>query len=185
MVSPGTGVIEVGALFLLFLSGYAMFRLPINIWALILLLVGVIPFVIALRRARHWVFLLVSLTALIIGTIFLFRSETGSPAIDPVLAVVVSASALGVFWIIGRRGVEAVLQAPAFDLDRMGGMTGDARSSVHEQGTVYVNGEEWTARSEEPIEVGQRIQVIGREGLVLLVELYKTGKAIQQENQEE
>ena len=31
MVSPGTGVIEVGALFMLFLAGYAMFRLPINI----------------------------------------------------------------------------------------------------------------------------------------------------------
>ena len=121
MVSPGTGVIEVGALFLLFLSGYAMFRLPINIWALILLLVGVIPFVIALRKARHWIFLIVSLAALIIGTIFLFRTETGLPAIDPLLAVVVSVSALGVFWIVGRRGVEAVLQAPTFDLERMGG----------------------------------------------------------------
>lgn len=170
LVSPGTGIIELGALFMLFLAGWSMFRLPINLWALILLVLGVIPFVFALRRVKHWIFLLISLAALIVGTIFLFRTDTGAPAIDPVLAVVVSISALAVLWIIGRRGLEAVLQAPSFDLDRLQQQTGVAKNDILAEGTVYVGGEEWTARSQRPIQAGSRIRVIGREGLVLLVE---------------
>jgi len=170
LVSPGTGFVEIGALFMLFLAGYSMFRLPINVWALILLLLGVVPFILAMRRVGHWIFLLVSLLALIVGTIFLFKTESGTPAIDPVLAVIVSVSALGVLGIIGRRGVEAVLQAPSFDLNRLMGMNGIARSDIHKEGTVYVQGEEWTARSQAPILAGSRIRVTGREGLMLLVE---------------
>jgi membrane-bound serine protease (ClpP class) len=170
LASPGTGFIELGALFLLFLAGFSMFRLPINLWALIVLILGVVPFMLALRRVRHWSFLLVSLTALIVGTIFLFRTDSGAPAIDPTLAVIVSVSALGVLWIIGRRGLEAVLQAPSFDLDRLVDQTGMARNDILEEGTVYVQGEEWTARSEHQIKAGSRIRVTGREGLVLLVE---------------
>ncbi len=176
LVSPGSGFIELGAVFLLFLAGYSMFRLPINIWALVLLLLGVIPFILTLRKVRHWAFLAVSLAALIIGTVFLFRTENGAPAIDPVLAVIVSVSALGVMWVIGRRGVEAVMQAPSFDLDRLAGKVGEARTAVHREGTVYVHGEEWTARSQEPIPAGSPVKVTGREGLVLLVE------ALQQES---
>ncbi len=175
LVSPGSGIIELGAVFLLFLAGYSMFRLPINIWALVLLILGVIPFILALRKVRHWAFLAVSLAALIAGTVFLFRTENGAPAIDPVLAVIVSISAMGVLWIIGRKSVEAVLQAPSFDLDRLAGQVGEARTAVHWEGTVYVRGEEWTARSQAPIPAGSRVKVIGREGLALLVE------ALQQE----
>ena len=170
LISPGTGIIEAGAFFMLFLAGYSMFRLPFNLWALILLLVGVVPFLIALRKAHHWIFLLISLVALIVGTVFLFRTETGAPAIDPALAVVVSLSAVGVLWIVGRRSVDAVLQAPSFDLDRLSEKTGIARTDVHDEGTVYVMGEDWTARSAALIKEGTHIRVIGREGLVLLVE---------------
>lgn len=169
LVSPGTGIIELGALFMLFLAGWSMFRLPINLWALIVLVLGVVPFILALRRVRHWAFLLVSLAALIVGTVFLFRTETGALAIDPVLAVIVSISALGVLTIIGRRGLEAVLQAPSFDLERLQGATGVAQNDIVEEGTVYVQGEEWTARSDRPIKAGSRIRVVGREGLSLRV----------------
>jgi membrane-bound serine protease (ClpP class) len=171
-MSPGTGFVEIGGLFMLVLAGYSMLRLPINLWALIVLVVGVIPFLFALRRARHWAFLLISLSTLIVGTVFLFRTESGAPAIDPLLAVFVSIATLGVLWIIGRRSVEAVLQSPSFDLERLSGKTGEAHDDVEDEGTVYVLGEEWSARSEKLIRAGSRIRVIGRTGLVLLVEQF-------------
>ena len=43
LFTPGTGILEIGALFAIFLAGYAVYSLPINLWALILLVVGVIP----------------------------------------------------------------------------------------------------------------------------------------------
>ncbi|MCE5207490.1 MAG: hypothetical protein LLG42_04180 [Chloroflexi bacterium] len=174
LISPGTGFLEVIGLFILFLAGYAMFRLPIQIWALVLIVLSIIPFVISLRIVKHWGLLLLSLVGLIIGTIFLFPAENGSPAIHPVLAVVVSFSALMVLWIIGRRSMEAVSQKPAFDLERLVGQTGEARADFKDEGTVYVMGEEWTARTSHPVHQGSHVKVTGREGLVLLVEEVKT-----------
>jgi len=37
LFTPGTGFLEVGALLAIFLAGYALFNLPFNLWALILL----------------------------------------------------------------------------------------------------------------------------------------------------
>lgn len=173
LMSPGTGFMEVIALFLLFLAGYALFRLPINIWALVLVLFSIIPFVISIRfYKRRWV-LLLSMLILIIGTIFLFQGEGGKPAIQPVLAVVVSLSALTVMWIIGRRTMEAVSQRPSFDLERLVGKVGEASSDFQSEGPVYVMGEEWSARIDHPIRKGSRVKVTGREGLVLIVEEVK------------
>jgi membrane-bound serine protease (ClpP class) len=170
LISPGTGFMEIIALFILALAGFSMFRLPIHFWALALIVVSVIPFVISLRWVRHWALLLVSLAGISAGAIFLFRTENGAPAINPLLAVVVTVSALMVLWIVGRRSMEAVQRAPAFDMQHLIGQTGEARNDFTDEGTVYVMGEEWTARANRPVRQGSRIRVTGREGLVLLVE---------------
>lgn len=170
LFSPGTIILEISAVFALFLAGYGMYRLPTNTWALILLIVGVFPFLIALRRSRNWIFLLISLAALIIGTIFIFRSESGRPAIHPVLAIFMSVTATGMLWFIGRKAIEAIEQAPSFDLGRLDGMIGEARTDINRDGAVYVNGEEWSARSAAAIKAGSIVRVISREGLILIVE---------------
>ncbi len=170
LASPGTGFMEVIALFLLFLAGYALFRLPIHYWALGMVLFSIIPFIISIRFFRRKWLLLLSMVILIVGTIFFFQGEGNKPAIQPVLAVVVSLSALTGMWIIGRRSIEAVLMRPVFDLDRLMGKIGEARADFQSEGPVYVMGEEWSARSNHPSQKGSRVRVIGREGLVLLVE---------------
>jgi len=50
------------------------------------------------------------------------------------------------------------------------GKEGETRTEVYLDGTVYVGGEEWTARSEDPIPAGMPVRVIGRDGLVVVVE---------------
>jgi membrane-bound serine protease (ClpP class) len=184
LISPGTGLLEIFALFVLALAGFSISRLPIHTWALVLILLSIIPFVISLRFVRHWALLLVSLIGITTGTIFLFRTETGAPAIHPLLSIVVTASALIILWLVGRKSMEAVQLAPVFSLDRLIGQTGEARNnfSYPEEGAVHVMGEEWTARpaqpSTAPIHEGSRIRVTGREGLVLLVEEVKDNTSI-------
>ena len=41
ILTPGTGILEISALFFLILAGWGVFNLPINYWALILLVLGV------------------------------------------------------------------------------------------------------------------------------------------------
>lgn len=170
LFTPGTGFLEVGVLLAIMLAGYAIIRQPINLWALILLAVGVIPFLFALRRYKHWLYLVPATLSIVIGSIFLFRSETGSTAINPVLATLMSVITVVMLWVIGRKGIEALKLQPSQDLSVLIGQTGVARSDIRNSGTIYVGGEEWTARSGKLIKEGYPARVIDREGLVLLVE---------------
>jgi membrane-bound serine protease (ClpP class) len=170
LFSPGTGVLEVGAIFMIILAGYSIYNLPINAWALVILLAGVFPFLLALRKSRHWLYLIVALVAFVVGSIFLFHSDKGATAINPVLASVVSVIMVPLVWIIAKRSIEAISRKPDFNLEDLIGATGDARSEIEREGTVYIFGEEWSARSSEPIPAGSRIRVVSRDGLVLFVE---------------
>lgn len=170
LFTPGTGFLEVGVLLAIMLAGYAIIRQPINLWALILLAVGVIPFLIALRKFKQWMYLVPAIVSIVVGSVFLFRTETGSPAINPVLATLMSVITVVMLWVIGRKGIEALRLQPSQDLAVLIGQTGVARSDIRNSGAIYVGGEEWTARSEKLIKEGTPARVTGREGLVLLVE---------------
>lgn len=170
LFTPGTGFLEIGALFAIFLAGYALYNLPFNLWALILLVVGVVPFVIAVRKSKRWIWLIPSAASLIVGSIFLFRAEDGSPAINPIFAAVTSVIAVLLLWFIGRKSIEAMKIKPIQSLDRLIGLVGESLSDIQNDGTVYVGGEQWTARSEKLIKQGSQVRVVKREGLVLVVE---------------
>ncbi len=171
LFSPGTGVVEIGALFALVVAGYGVATLPTNWWALAILVVGVFPFLLALRRSQQWIYLVISLVAMVVGSVFLFRNEQGGPAVHPALAVLLSVSAIGIMWIVARRGLEAARMRPAMDLGALIGKVGEVQTDVFTDGSVYVGGEEWTARSESFIPKGAAVRVVGRQGLVLQVEL--------------
>jgi membrane-bound serine protease (ClpP class) len=174
LFTPGTGLLEIGALFALVVAGFGIATLPTNWWALAILAVGVVLFLLALLRKPRWLFLLFSGLAFVVGSIFLFRTDTGQLAVSPVLAIATSASALGIMWIVGRRGMEAARMRPSIDLSRLIGKTGDAHTDIFTEGSIHVGGEEWTARSEVFIPKGAKVRVTGREGLVLLVEALPT-----------
>lgn len=170
LFTPGTGILEVGVLFAIAFAGYSIFNLPINLWALILLVVGVIPFLIAVRKFKRWYWLIPAIVSIVVGSVFLFRLDSGAPAIDPFLASFTSIVAVVLMWIIARRGLEALKMRPAQDLKALIGKIGEARTDIHYEGTIYVGGEQWTARSQKPIHQGKLARVIDREGLVLIVE---------------
>lgn len=179
LFTPGTGFLEIGALFAIFLAGYAIYNLPTNLWALLLLIVGVVPFVIAVRKSKQWIWLIPSIASLIVGSVFLFRAENGTSSINPVFAVVVSTAATLLLWFIGRKSVDVMKLKPVQNLNNLIGMVGESRTEIHNDGTVYVNGENWSARSDKPIKAETFVRVVKREGLVLTVEVDKpnrTGK---------
>lgn len=170
ILNPGTGLLELLALFTLLAAGWAVYNLPVNAWALLVILVGVGFFIAAVRRARLNILLLPSILALIIGSAFLFRSDIWwQPAVNPVLAATVSIVSGGFFWLVARKVLEISQTVPIHSLDNLMGKNGEARSDIHMEGSAQIDGELWSVRSEKPIPTGARIQVIGREGLLLLV----------------
>lgn len=169
--SPGTGLLELGALFLLILAGWQVYNLPFNPWALLILAVGVIPFIIAVRQSKKLIYLVVAIASIVIGSSFLFRGETWwQPAVNPFLAVIVSLLTGIYLWIATTKVLEAEKSKPVQDLNRLIGQIGEAKTHISDEGTVQVAGELWSARSEQPIPIGARIRVMDREGFVLIVE---------------
>jgi membrane-bound serine protease (ClpP class) len=177
MVSPGTGLLELGALFGLALAGYAVYNLNINFWAIIVIMLSVIPFLMAVRTPKREYLLALALLGLVVGSVFLFAKENGLPAVNPILAAVASILLTLFIWIAVRKSIQAALATPSHDLERLVGKTGEARTEVYNEGSVQVNGELWSARSDHMIPAGSHIRVVSRDGFILLVEKDKAQKS--------
>lgn len=170
MFAPGTGLLEIGATMAIVVAGYSIANVPFNWWALVILVVGVFPFLFALRRSRNLIFLVVSIIAMITGSIFMFRADDGRMAVNPVLAVIVSVLVAGFMWIIATRGMDALNMKPYSRTGKLVNQIGKARSDIFHSGTVYIQSEEWSARSNVPISTGTLVKIIRQDGMILEVE---------------
>ncbi len=170
MVTPGTGMLEAGAFFLLALAGYVVYNRSVNLWALLLLLVSVFPFVLAIRKPKRELFLALSLLGLVVGSVFLFARDGWKPAVNPLLALASSGLFVGFLWLAVRKALQAADARPAHDLTVLEGQIGEAKTAIHHEGSVQVAGELWSARSDKPIRQGSVVRVVGRSGLILEVE---------------
>jgi membrane-bound serine protease (ClpP class) len=170
LASPGTGLFEIGAFFLIALAGYAIYNLSFNWWALVLLGLSIIPFVYAIQKPKRELYLALSLLLLVVGSVFVFPRTQEQAIVNPVVAIAASVLVTGFLWIAVRKSVEAATTRPSHDLAGLVGLVGEARTKISDEGSVQVNGELWTARSEKTIPVGASIRVVKREGFVLVVE---------------
>lgn len=170
LVTPGTGLFEVGAFFCLVLAGYAVYNLSFNWWALVILLLSIVPFIYAIQKPKREHFLGLSILMLVVGSVFLFAVDGWKPAVNPFIAFLASGSIAAFLWVVVRKTSQAAGARPAHDLEALIGLIGEAKSKVHDEGSVYVAGEMWSARSEKSIPAGSSIQVVRREGFVLVVE---------------
>ena len=170
VINPGTGVLEIVALFLWLISGYIIFNMQINFWALGLMLLGVVLFLLSLRKIKNLVYLALSILAVIVGSIFLFDQPGWQPAVNPVLAVVVSVFVAGFTWIVAQKALEADQMRPAHDLEALVGAVGEAKTSINDEGSVQVAGELWSAKSKQRIPEGNHVRIVGRDGFSLVVE---------------
>lgn len=173
VLSPGTGLLEASALAGLLLTGYISYQVPLNLWALIPFVLAAIAFyyVVWKRRARKY--LTGAIVLFLGGSAWLYWGNNLQPAVHPLVLLLISVLEGGLLWLITLKTLEAARARPVQDLESIVGARGDARTNVHSEGSVYVGGELWSARSQVMISKGSRVRVIGREGFILDVEEIK------------
>ena len=167
---PGTGIPEIAALFSLVLSGYAVYHLSFNWWAMALLILSVVPFFFAVRGPRREMWLAFSIIGLIVGSVFFFPAQQGFISVHPLLAVVTSVIYAAFLWISIRKTLQIAQTKPIQEISALIGERGETKTPVQAEGSVQVVGELWSARSENPIPAGSLVHVVGREGFVLVIE---------------
>jgi membrane-bound serine protease (ClpP class) len=171
VVSPGTGVLEVLAFFALAGAGFGTLYLPLNGWAIVFLVIGTVLLIMALRLPREELWLGLSAVAFCVGSVFLFRLKQGGPAVHPLVAISTSVLTLAYFWVAVRNAIAAHKSRPSIDASALMGKIGEVRTALNPTGSIYVAGELWTARADSTIDVGSKVKVKDRNGLILLVEL--------------
>ncbi len=170
LVVPGTGLAEIGAFFCVVLAAYSIYHLSFNWWALVLIVLSILPFFIAIRKPGCEAWLAVSIAGMIIGSAFFFPDVKGRPSVNPLLAIVTSALYAIFVWFSVRKVMQITQTKPAQDLSALIGRRGEAKTSVETEGSVQVAGELWSARSTNPIPAGSAVRVVAREGFILIVE---------------
>jgi membrane-bound serine protease (ClpP class) len=170
LVTPGTGFFEIGAFFAIALAGYAIYNLSFNWWALAILGLSIVPLVYAIQRPKREPYLGLAILLLVIGSIFIFPRTGDQGVVNPLVAIVGSILVTVFLWVAVRKSLEAAHARPAHNLDWLVGQVGEAKTRVSEEGSVQVNGELWSARSDKDIPAGSMVRVVRRDGFVLVVE---------------
>jgi membrane-bound serine protease (ClpP class) len=171
ILTPGTGILEIAAMFGLLLAGWTIVNLPTNWWALLLMLGAGGPLLVAARIKSNKIYLLIAVLFLLIGALFLYPGQVWwQPAVNPFLALIMSGLMGSFLWVAASKVLEAESVRPTHDLGSLIGQEGEVKSEIRGEGSVQVARELWTARSRERIPEGTRVRVVDREGFILVVE---------------
>jgi membrane-bound serine protease (ClpP class) len=170
---PGTGVVEVLAMIGIGAALVVLANMPTNWWAVILIVVGVLGFLIIPFLDQR--FRLVAIGGLALQTVGSLTLFNGTGVALPVIVVTIGASLIYHRFAL-LRILDYHRNRPAMVADEpLIGAHGYVQRALDPIGTVYVRGETWTARSDgdQKIDSGAEIAVVDQEGLTLFVEAVK------------
>lgn len=169
LANPGVGAGGIAGSIMLILAFFSLSVLPVNVVGVLLLLLAAGLFIAEIFVPGVGVLAGGGVVALVLGGVFLFRGSVGIDAyvLWPV-ALVVGGTAL----LIARfawRTRQAPQMAPG---DVLVGQSATVHPSTREQPQVFLEGAWWEVRrsGEGPLEAGDEVTVVGREGLHLIVE---------------
>jgi membrane-bound serine protease (ClpP class) len=154
----------------LIMAFFAMQTLPVNYAGVGLILFAIILFIAEIKVISHGILTVGGIISLIIGSMMLFRTPDSSLGISwSVLISAVSITSLFFIAVIAI-AVKAQFGPRHGGQEGMRGMEGVAITDIHEEGTVLIHGENWSAISDVPIAKGSNIRVIHFENLKVKVE---------------
>lgn len=167
-VIPGV----IGGICLL-LALYAFQVLPVNYAGLGLILLGLAFIVAEVFMPSFGALGIGGVIAFVVGSIILL--DTDVPGYDVAWQLILTAALLSAAIMFGivTLALQSRKRAVVSGKEQMIGAAGETLEAFSEAGRVRVMGEDWRARTRVPLAAGQRIRVVGIDGLTLTVEPYE------------
>lgn len=172
--SPGGWVAGFVGIIALALAFYGLGVLPVNWFGLLFLILAFALFVLDIKAPTHGALTAAGIGSLIAGALVLFNSP-GTPEFQRVsipLVIGVSIATAASFFVIVSFAIRAQRVPISVGEESLVGRTGLARTALDPSGQVQVASELWSAElaeGEDPIEMGERVQVVRVLGLRLVV----------------
>ena len=158
----------VGGIFII-LAFFALQMLPISFAGLALILFALILFIAEIKVVSHGLLTVGGVISLFLGSLMLIESPAEYMKIS--LSVIIPAVLVsgGFFAFAITMAVKARLTKPTTGKEGILGEMGIATTAIAPEGKISIHGEFWNAMSDQTIEKGERVQVIGMTNLKLKV----------------
>lgn len=164
-LAGGTGAVALVGAFV----GFS--HLPVNWWALGLILLAMFGYAIDVQAGRAYSWTVIGTILLLVGTVFLYG---GSSRLDVYwwVVVVMMGAVIAFFTSAMPVAVRSRFSTPTIGRESLVGEEGEAAVEVNPDGVVIIRGARWRARTNRatPIAAGDAIRVVEVDGLVLEVE---------------
>ena len=165
LIFPGV----VGAICFL-MAFYALGMLPVNYAGVLLIILAFGLFVAEVFTATFGLFTAGGVTALVIGSLILFKGGSTLFQVNPWLIGGVTIFFGGLFALIVNRVINAHRRQAKTGWEELIGKKATVKVALNPEGTVLLKGELWTALSEAgPVKAGEEVIVTAVEGLKLKV----------------
>ncbi len=151
----------------LILALFALSALSVNYAGIALLVLAVVFFISEVKVQSHGLLAAGGVIAMLLGSLILFERGAAGVSVGLVLGAT-AATALFFLLVIGA-GIRA--QRSRVRTGRLGlvGQIGTVLERLAPAGRIRIGDELWNARSEQNLEVGETVEVVGVSGLTLAV----------------
>lgn len=143
--------------------------LPINYTGLILIGLGMALLIAELFIPSFGILGISGIAAFVLGSLFLFDTPDSEIAVDRGIIFAASLAVGSFMFVAGSLAIHAWRRPVALGLEGLQGEVGEVRTRIAPHGKVWIHGEYWTAASDEDIEVGQKVQIVEVDHMILRV----------------
>jgi membrane-bound serine protease (ClpP class) len=175
--TPGTIVPGTLGTLMVLLGIFGLDLLPIRYTAVMLLIAALVLLVLEAKIGGHGALAIAGILCLTLGTLTLVAAPVPELAVNPWIAIGVSAAFGGITAFLVRLAVRARRIKQRLGVDAMIGRPASAMEPLTPEGHVLVEGEIWRAVASESLPAGTTLRVTGHEQYLLRVapaELNKT-----------
>ncbi len=168
----------IGGLCLL-LSLYSMSVLPVSYAGVALIVFAMLLFIGEVKVISHGVLTVGGIASFVIGALMLVNTPYQSALQVSWQVIVVMAVLVAVFFLlVVGAAVRAHMRRVETGEQGMAKARGRALTKLAPNGSVFVEGERWRARSlEGELQEGEQVEVVGQDGLTLMVRRLEGHKA--------
>lgn len=169
LASPGAILPGVVGAVCLVLAFYAFQTLPVNYAGLLLVILGIIFFIAEIKIISYGLLSVAGVISMVLGSIMLMNTDV--PFLKISWMVILPAALLSALFFAVAIGmaVKAHKRPPSTGVEGLIGEQGEASTDIDPEGKVFLHGEIWDARSNEPVRKGEKITVAGIDHMTVIV----------------
>jgi len=161
----------IGAISLI-LAFFAFQTLPVNYAGLLLIGLAIVFFIAEVKVTSYGMLSLAGLVSLTLGSVMLFEDVRVSLKLMAPTIVLIG----GFFVVIAYLAFRAYRRTPKGGMEGLIGEAGVVAEKIDPVRLVFAHGEYWKASSDEVVEEGEKIEIIGSKGLELVVRKHKANQ---------